>query len=87
MCVSFCLQRLESEKEELESDLSFKAEQAQQYDRLLEAVRENNRQLQVRAICHHCTCDTLYKGSKSEQYFCNEEDTNTSVFISTRNHN
>ncbi|KAG7484709.1 hypothetical protein MATL_G00053110 [Megalops atlanticus] len=41
------LRRLESEKEELEKDLSFKADQALQYDRLLEAVRENNRQLQV----------------------------------------
>ncbi|XP_062309658.1 LOW QUALITY PROTEIN: protein POF1B [Osmerus eperlanus] len=41
------LHRLESEKESLERDLSFKADQAQQYDRLLEAVRENNRQLQV----------------------------------------
>lgn len=41
------LTRLESEKEELEKDLSFKADQAQQYDRLLETVRENNRQLQV----------------------------------------
>ncbi|XP_036378865.1 protein POF1B isoform X2 [Megalops cyprinoides] len=41
------LRRLENEKEELEKDLSFKADQAMQYDRLLEAVRENNRQLQV----------------------------------------
>lgn len=41
------LKRLESEKEELERDLSFKADQAQQYDRLLETVREHNRQLQV----------------------------------------
>ncbi|XP_076835795.1 protein POF1B isoform X2 [Brachyhypopomus gauderio] len=40
------LRRLESEKDQLERDLSFKADQAQQYDRLLEAVRENNRQLQ-----------------------------------------
>lgn len=40
-------QRLESEKESLERDLSFKADQAKQYDSLLEAVRENNRQLQV----------------------------------------
>lgn len=45
LCVS---QRLESEKESLERDLSFKADQARQYDSLLEAVRENNRQLQVR---------------------------------------
>lgn len=45
----FCviLQRLENEKEELERDLSFKADQALQYDKLLETVREHNRQLQV----------------------------------------
>ncbi|XP_034033799.1 protein POF1B isoform X2 [Thalassophryne amazonica] len=41
------LRRLESEKESLERDLSFKADQARQYDSLLEAVRENNRQLQL----------------------------------------
>ncbi|XP_016123132.1 protein POF1B [Sinocyclocheilus grahami] len=41
------LRRLESEKEELERDLSFKADQALQYDRLLETVREHNRQLQA----------------------------------------
>uniref|UniRef100_A0A8D3CJ95 POF1B actin binding protein n=1 Tax=Scophthalmus maximus TaxID=52904 RepID=A0A8D3CJ95_SCOMX len=41
------LRCLESEKESLERDLSFKADQARQYDSLLEAVRENNRQLQV----------------------------------------
>ncbi|XP_042354953.1 protein POF1B isoform X2 [Plectropomus leopardus] len=41
------LRRLESEKEGLERDLSFKADQAKQYDCLLEAVRENNRQLQA----------------------------------------
>ncbi|KAG7321246.1 hypothetical protein KOW79_015661 [Hemibagrus wyckioides] len=41
------LRRLESEKEQLERDLSFKAEQGLQYDRLLESVRENNRQLQI----------------------------------------
>ena len=45
-------QRLEAEKEALERDLSFKADQANQYDCLLEAVRENNRQLQV----HNCVC-------------------------------
>lgn len=45
LCV--CSQRLESEKELLERDLSFKADQAKEYDSLLEAVRENNRQLQV----------------------------------------
>uniref|UniRef100_A0A8D3DNE0 POF1B actin binding protein n=1 Tax=Scophthalmus maximus TaxID=52904 RepID=A0A8D3DNE0_SCOMX len=43
------LRCLESEKESLERDLSFKADQARQYDSLLEAVRENNRQLQVLA--------------------------------------
>ncbi|XP_041750668.1 protein POF1B-like [Coregonus clupeaformis] len=41
------LRRLESEKQSLERDLSFKADQAEQYDRLLEAIRENNRQLQI----------------------------------------
>ncbi|KAF3705875.1 Protein POF1B Premature ovarian failure protein 1B [Channa argus] len=41
------LRRLEGEKESLERDLSFKAEQARQYDSLLETVRENNRQLQL----------------------------------------
>uniref|UniRef100_A0A671VMM5 POF1B helix-loop-helix domain-containing protein n=1 Tax=Sparus aurata TaxID=8175 RepID=A0A671VMM5_SPAAU len=41
------LRRLEAEKETLERDLSFKADQAKQYDCLLEAVRENNRQLQL----------------------------------------
>ncbi|XP_035035001.1 protein POF1B [Hippoglossus stenolepis] len=41
------LRRLEMEKESLERDLSFKADQAKQYDLLLEAVRENNRQLQL----------------------------------------
>ncbi|XP_035804613.1 protein POF1B [Amphiprion ocellaris] len=41
------LRRLEGEKESLERDLSFKADQARQYDCLLEAVRENNRQLQT----------------------------------------
>uniref|UniRef100_A0A8D3BLN6 POF1B actin binding protein n=1 Tax=Scophthalmus maximus TaxID=52904 RepID=A0A8D3BLN6_SCOMX len=41
------LRCLESEKESLERDLSFKADQARQYDSLLEAVRENNRQLQL----------------------------------------
>ncbi|XP_035636298.1 protein POF1B-like isoform X2 [Oncorhynchus keta] len=41
------LRHLESEKESLERDLSFKADQAEQYDRLLEAIRENNRQLQI----------------------------------------
>lgn len=41
------LRRLESEKEALERDLSFKADQARQYDCLLEAVRDNNRQLQL----------------------------------------
>ncbi|KAM6907181.1 protein POF1B [Xenentodon cancila] len=41
------LRRLESENESLERNLSFKADQAQQYDSLLEAARENNRQLQL----------------------------------------
>ncbi|XP_061904878.1 protein POF1B-like isoform X3 [Entelurus aequoreus] len=41
------LRRLESEKESLERDLAFKADQARQYDSLLEDVRENNRQLQL----------------------------------------
>ncbi|XP_023700521.1 protein POF1B [Paramormyrops kingsleyae] len=41
------LKRLESEKEGLEKDLSYKADQASQYDRLLDSLRENNRQLQV----------------------------------------
>lgn len=41
------LRRLEHEKEELERDLSFKADQASQYDKLLDTVREHNRQLQV----------------------------------------
>lgn len=45
--MSLLLQRLEGEKEALERDLSFKADQARQYDCLLEAVRDNNRQLQV----------------------------------------
>ncbi|XP_037543692.1 protein POF1B isoform X2 [Nematolebias whitei] len=47
MQMSEDLRRLESEKESLERDLSFKADQARQYDSLLEAVRENNRQLQL----------------------------------------
>uniref|UniRef100_A0A1A8KIE3 Premature ovarian failure, 1B n=2 Tax=Nothobranchius TaxID=28779 RepID=A0A1A8KIE3_NOTKU len=41
------LRRLESEKESLERDLSFKADQARQYDSLLETVRENSKQLQM----------------------------------------
>lgn len=45
--MSVMSQRLEGEKEALERDLTFKADQARQYDSLLEAVRENNRQLQV----------------------------------------
>uniref|UniRef100_A0A3B4U108 POF1B actin binding protein n=1 Tax=Seriola dumerili TaxID=41447 RepID=A0A3B4U108_SERDU len=48
------LRRLESEKESLERDLSFKADQARQYDSLLEAVRENNRQLQL-SLKETCT--------------------------------
>lgn len=54
------MQRLESEKEQLERDLSFKADQAQQYDRLLETVRENNRQLQVRTISGACTQESTH---------------------------
>lgn len=50
LSLSLFSQRLESEKESLERDLSFKADQAEQYDRLLEALRENNRQLQV-GVC------------------------------------
>ncbi|XP_051955584.1 protein POF1B-like [Xyrauchen texanus] len=41
------LKRLESEKEELENDLNFKADQVSEYNRLLEGVREHNRQLQT----------------------------------------
>ncbi|XP_039888454.1 protein POF1B isoform X1 [Simochromis diagramma] len=41
------LRRLESEKDSLERDLSFKTDQARQYDSLLATVRENNRQLQL----------------------------------------
>uniref|UniRef100_A0A3Q2G9J4 POF1B actin binding protein n=1 Tax=Cyprinodon variegatus TaxID=28743 RepID=A0A3Q2G9J4_CYPVA len=41
------MRRLEVEKEALERDLNFKADQARQYDSLLEGVRENNRQLQL----------------------------------------
>ncbi|XP_020796763.2 protein POF1B [Boleophthalmus pectinirostris] len=40
------LRRLEAEKETLERDLAFRADQAKQYNSLLENVRENNRQLQ-----------------------------------------
>lgn len=57
-CLSVVFQRLESEKETLERDLSFKADQARQYDCLLEAVRENNRQLQVQCTC--LTCVFIY---------------------------
>ncbi|MED6236729.1 hypothetical protein ATANTOWER_013408, partial [Ataeniobius toweri] len=46
MQMSEDMRRLEIEKESLERDLNFKADQARQYDSLLEAVRENNRQLQ-----------------------------------------
>ncbi|XP_031428624.2 protein POF1B, partial [Clupea harengus] len=41
------LHRIESEKEELERDLSFKSDQAVQYDRLVESLRESNRLIQV----------------------------------------
>ncbi|RXM93581.1 Protein POF1B, partial [Acipenser ruthenus] len=40
------LRRLESDKEALQRDLNFKNSQAQQYEKLLESVRVNNRQLQ-----------------------------------------
>ncbi|XP_072302168.1 protein POF1B [Eucyclogobius newberryi] len=40
------LRRLEAEKETLERDVAFRADQAKQYDTLLDNVRENNRQLQ-----------------------------------------
>ncbi|MGH0143956.1 UNVERIFIED_CONTAM: hypothetical protein FKN15_023550 [Acipenser sinensis] len=40
------LRRLESDKETLQRDLTFKNSQAQQYEKLLESVRVNNRQLQ-----------------------------------------
>ncbi|XP_074466264.1 protein POF1B isoform X2 [Sebastes fasciatus] len=53
------LRRLESEKESLERDLSFKADQARQYDCLLEAVRENNRQLQTSLKETSCTQRSL----------------------------
>uniref|UniRef100_A0A3P8R3M1 POF1B helix-loop-helix domain-containing protein n=1 Tax=Astatotilapia calliptera TaxID=8154 RepID=A0A3P8R3M1_ASTCA len=47
MHMSEDLRRLESEKDSLERDLSFKTDQARQYDSLLATVRENNRQLQL----------------------------------------
>ncbi|XP_030649283.1 protein POF1B isoform X2 [Chanos chanos] len=62
------LRRLETEKEELEKDLSFKADQAQQYDRLLEAVRENNRQLQAslkESVSAQRVLETQVLGSRS----------------------
>ncbi|XP_041076875.1 protein POF1B-like isoform X2 [Polyodon spathula] len=40
------LRRLESDKETLQRDLNFKNSQAQQYEKLLESIRVNNRQLQ-----------------------------------------
>lgn len=57
------MQRLEGEKEGLERDLSFKADQAQQYDSLLEAVRENNRQLQVgrKCVCARVVCVCVFQ--------------------------
>ncbi|KAK5612754.1 hypothetical protein CRENBAI_007537, partial [Crenichthys baileyi] len=48
------MRRLENEKESLERDLNFKADQARQYDTLLDAVRENNRQLQL-SLKEACT--------------------------------
>lgn len=47
MHMSEDLRRLESEKDSLKRDLSFKTDQARQYDSLLATVRENNRQLQL----------------------------------------
>lgn len=41
------IRRLEMEKESLERDLKFKEDQAQQYDSLMEGIRENNKQLQL----------------------------------------
>nr|XP_014353310.1 PREDICTED: protein POF1B-like [Latimeria chalumnae] len=38
--------RLENDKEMLEKELSFKVEQVKQYERLMESVREHNRQIQ-----------------------------------------
>lgn len=61
MRLSLFSQRLESEKEGLERDLSFKADQAKQYDCLLEAMRENNRQLQVQCTCLCVRCVFLVK--------------------------
>lgn len=61
---STCAQRLESEKEQLERDLSFKADQGQQYDSLMESLRENNRQLQVR-VSGSTKIKKAKKGSKS----------------------
>ncbi|KAM4726912.1 LOW QUALITY PROTEIN: protein POF1B [Anableps anableps] len=46
MQMSEDMRRLENEKS-LERDLTFKADQAHQYDALIESVRENNRQLQL----------------------------------------
>ncbi|XP_063059023.1 protein POF1B isoform X2 [Engraulis encrasicolus] len=49
------LRRLESEKEEVERNLSFKSDQALQYDRLIESLRDNNRQLQLAGQCSSST--------------------------------
>jgi len=45
------LQHLESEKDDLEKELSFKKNQGSQYEKLLENVREQCRQLQVSETC------------------------------------
>ncbi|XP_023818503.1 protein POF1B isoform X2 [Oryzias latipes] len=72
MQMSEDLRRLESEKESLERDLNFKADQARQYDCLLEAVRENNRQLQVSLKEAHSTQRSL----ESQIMSCQSSDSN-----------
>ncbi|XP_014884678.1 protein POF1B isoform X2 [Poecilia latipinna] len=47
MQMSEDMRRLESEKESLERDLAFKADQALQYESLIENVRESNNKLQL----------------------------------------
>lgn len=68
MHMSEDLRRLEGEKEALERDLSFKADQARQYDCLLEAVRENNTKLQLslkEAISTQRSLETQLMSSRS----------------------
>lgn len=62
--VCLILQRLESEKDSLERDLSFKTDQARQYDSLLATVRENNRQLQVLHVCLSVSVCAKYSWTK-----------------------